>query len=124
MINPLISLEESRVLASNEEKTPEHDVIIIEKKGKKFPKSRPVKEKDTLLKSLKKEITVKTSDLSIEIPGLSIKNQGSKRKKTPLVDEKEVALQLLYSRIDEAYLKAERLCGSYYMRCSRKDLDD
>lgn len=27
-------------------------------------------------------------------------------------------------RLDEEYLKAERICGSYYMRCSRKTLAD
>ena len=38
--------------------------------------------------------------------------------------EKEEKLGLVCKRLDEKYLQADRLCGSYYMRCSRKDLSD
>lgn len=52
------------------------------------------------------------------------KKRGRKPKTIDSVGNKEVNLKLMYERIDDAYLKAEGLCGSYYMRCSRKDLDD
>ena len=41
------------------------------------------------------------------------------------ISAQEDAKYLLHcKRLDEEYLKAERLCGSYYMRCSRKTLSD
>ena len=52
------------------------------------------------------------------------KTKKNKQSKKQVTQEKKADLKLQYKRIDDEYLKAEKLCGSYYMRCSRKDLDD
>jgi transposase len=51
------------------------------------------------------------------------KRKVGRPKKTSAPEEEKI-MKLHFQRLDEEYLKAERLCGSYYMRCSRKDLDD
>ena len=97
------------------------------KESERTPEYLPSKEQEPSLKTSKKK---KDSISLASSPGLNqeqkeiVKKRGRKPKTTSPIDEKEVSLRLIYERIDEAYLKAEGLCGSYYMQCSRKDLDD
>jgi transposase len=80
---------------------------------------------------LKKETTEQALESQPEINNDTSKpekkTKGKKiktTKNTPIIKENEVDLKLHYKRVDEEYVKAERLCGSYYMRCTKKDLSD
>lgn len=46
------------------------------------------------------------------------------RPKKSAVQSEEKCRKLHFRRLDEEYLQANRLCGMYYMRCSRKDLGE
>ena len=78
------------------------------------------KETEDHLQEKQEETTNNTSKSEENTKSTKVK----KAKKLLAVKEKEADLKLHSKRIDEEYLKAEKLCGSYYMRCSRKDLSD
>ncbi len=106
---------------------PQQENVESSKKAKKQRKEPSVKGEKTSDKPTESSNTGDVSTLEAENQkkkGVLSSKKAKKTKKIPTLGEKEVRLTLKCKRIDEAYLKAEKLCGSYYMRCTRKDLTD